>query len=70
MTDTIHAGHRERLRDRFIRDKGFENFEDHQILELLLFYSNARGDTNPLAHELLDQYGCSAYTGLAQMRND
>ena len=57
MTDTIHAGHRERLRDRFIRDKGFENFEDHQVLELLLFYSNARVDTNPLAHELLDQFG-------------
>ena len=53
----MHAGHRERMRDRFIRDKGFENFEDHQILELLLFYSNARGDTNPLAHELLDQFG-------------
>ena len=57
MNETMHAGHRERMRDRFIRDKGFENFEDHQILELLLFYSNARGDTNPLAHELLDQFG-------------
>ena len=57
MADTIHAGHREKMRDRFIREKGFENFEDHQILELLLFYANARGDTNPLAHQLLDEFG-------------
>ena len=57
MEDSIHAGHRERMRERFIHDKGFENFEDHQILELLLFYSKTRGDTNPLAHELLDQFG-------------
>lgn len=53
----LHEGHREKLRNRFIQDKGFENFEDHQILELLLFYANSRKDTNPLAHELLDQFG-------------
>ena len=57
MMDNIHSGHREKMRDRFIRDKGFENFEDHQILELLLFYAIPRSDTNPLAHELLDQFG-------------
>lgn len=57
MGENLHAGHREKMRDRFIRDKGFENFEDHQILELLLFYANARTDTNPIAHELLDQFG-------------
>ena len=53
----LHEGHREKLRNRFIQDKGFENFEDHQILELLLFYARARVDTNPLAHELLDRFG-------------
>ena len=57
MDKNLHAGHREKMRDRFIHDKGFENFEDHQILELLLFYANARGDTNPVAHELLEQFG-------------
>lgn len=57
MIGNLHEGHREKMRDRFIRDKGFENFEDHQILELLLFYANARGDTNPLAHTLLDTFG-------------
>ena len=53
----VHEGHREKLRNRFIKDKGFENFEDHQILELLLFYAKAQADTNPLAHELLDRFG-------------
>ena len=54
MTENIHAGHREKMRDRFIQDKGFENFQDHQILELLLFYANTRGDTNPLAYKLIE----------------
>lgn len=57
MAENLHEGHREKMRDRFIRDKGFENFEDHQILELLLFYANVRGDTNPLAHKLLETFG-------------
>ena len=55
--DQLHTGHREKLRLRFMNEKGFENFADHQILELLLFYANPRSDTNPLAHELLDQFG-------------
>jgi len=57
MAENVHTGHREKMRDRFIRDKGFENFEDHQILELLLFYANTRGDTNPVAHRLIDTFG-------------
>ena len=52
-----HQGHREKLRQRFIRENGFEHFEDHQILELLLFYANARSDTNPTAHALLNEFG-------------
>ncbi len=55
--DNPHKGHREKLRTRFIRENGFDSFEDHQILELLLFYTNPRGDTNPIAHELLDTFG-------------
>lgn len=57
MGESIHAGHRENMRRRFITEKGFENFKDHEILELLLFYANARGNTNPLAHELIDAFG-------------
>ena len=51
-----HSGHRERIRKRF-REEGLEHFEDHQVLELLLFYAIPRGDTNILAHELLRQFG-------------
>lgn len=53
----LHAGHRDKLRQRFIQEKGFEHFADHQILELLLFYANSRSDTNPIAHRLLDEFG-------------
>ena len=57
MSEKIHAGHRQKMMDRFIHDKGFENFADHQILELLLFYAHAQKDTNPVAHNLLDTFG-------------
>ena len=53
----LHAGHREKLRRRFMDENGFDHFADHQILELLLFYAEPRKDTNPLAHQLLDEFG-------------
>ena len=52
-----HSGHRDRLRNRFIKDGNFENFEPHNILELLLFYSIPRRDTNEIAHELINKFG-------------
>lgn len=53
---TMHEGHRGRMRERF-RQEGLEGFAAHEALELLLFYARARGDVNPLAHELLDTFG-------------
>ena len=53
---TMHEGHRRRLRERF-RLEGLENFQPHEVLELLLFYARARGDVNPLAHRLLEVFG-------------
>ena len=50
-----HKGHRERLRKRFI-ENGLDGFEEHQALELFLFYAIPRKDTNPLAHRLLGRY--------------
>ena len=52
----IHSGHRQRLTDEFIKD-GAENFSDVRALELLLFYSIPRVDTNPTAHKLLNAFG-------------
>lgn len=53
---TMHEGHRSRMRDRF-RKEGLEGFAPHEVLELLLFYARARGNVNPLAHDLLDAFG-------------
>ncbi len=52
----LHRGHRQRLKKRFL-EEGLDNFEPHNILELLLFFGIPRRDTNPLAHQLLDTYG-------------
>lgn len=53
---SIHDGHRQRLRERFLKE-GLENFDEVQVLELLLFYCIPRQDTNPIAHALLDWFG-------------
>jgi len=52
----MHEGHRERLRTRFIKE-GADSFAAHNLLELLLFYSIPRRDTNETAHKLLKQFG-------------
>jgi len=54
-----HDGHRERLRNRFLTF-GLDALEDHEVLELLLFYAIQRRDTNPLAHELIRVFGSLA----------
>lgn len=53
---SIHDGHRQRLKQRF-RKEGLDNFSEHQVLELLLFYCIPQRDTNPLAHALLEHFG-------------
>ncbi len=52
----VHAGHRDRLRARFLKE-GLDNFEDHNVLELLLFYCIPVRDTNGDAHNLMDRFG-------------
>ena len=49
-------GHRGRLRERMLRE-GLQSFQDHEVLELLLFQYIPRKDTNKLAHDLLDKFG-------------
>lgn len=55
----VHEGHRERIRQRF-REQGLLGFAEHEILELLLTFAIARKDVNPLAHELIAQFGSLA----------
>lgn len=52
----IHDGHRQRMKDRFIKH-GLDNFDDHNVLELLLFFAMPRRDVNPLAHNLMSRFG-------------
>lgn len=52
----LHTGHRKRLRERFLKE-GLDSFEDHQVLELLLFQAVPRLDTNPIAHKLMKRFG-------------
>ena len=51
-----HKDHRRRLKERYHRE-GLDNFEDHNVLELLLFFGIPYKDTNNLAHELLNRFG-------------
>ena len=52
----VHDGHRERVRDE-VRKNGLDNLPPHRVLEYLLFFAKARGDTNALAHALVERFG-------------
>ena len=52
-------GHRERLRERFLRT-GAKGLQDYELLELLLSYAIPRKDVKPQAKELLRRFGSLA----------
>ncbi len=52
---SMHDGHRQRLKSRFLQE-GLEHFEEKHALELLLFYCVPRVDTSPLAYRLLEHF--------------
>ena len=53
---SIHRQHRQRLKKRFLTE-GLDHFDSVNLLELILFYAIPQGDTNPIAHRLLDTFG-------------
>lgn len=55
----VHAGHRQRLKEQFVRH-GLDPINDVNVLELLLYYAIPRKDTNPVAHRLIDTFGSLA----------
>jgi len=55
----LHAGHRSRVKEEFLR-RGLDSFPEHRVLELLLFYAIPQGDTNELAHRLMERFGSLA----------
>ncbi len=56
MTDKLHSGHRERLRQRLMT-YGADALCEHELLELILFYALPRINTNELAHSLINEFG-------------
>lgn len=44
------------MRDRYIQN-GTDGMEAHEVLELMLYYTIPRCDTNPIAHKLIDTFG-------------
>ena len=52
----IYDGHRERVRERFLKG-GLANFNEKDALEFLLFYARPRQSTNQMAHVLLQKFG-------------
>ncbi len=54
-----YAGHRQRLRARFL-EAGGEALPDYELLELLLFLAQPRTDMKPVAKRLLARFGSFA----------
>jgi len=50
-----HAGHRARLRERFIKTGG-QGLADYEVIELLLTFAVPRRDTKPIAKELFRRF--------------
>lgn len=62
----LHRGHRARVK-RQILARGLDSMNDHQVAEAMLFYAIPRGDTNELAHELINRCG-GTLTGVLDTR--
>ncbi|WP_303834385.1 UPF0758 domain-containing protein [Ruminococcus flavefaciens] len=51
-----HAGHRSRMRQRFLAS-GQDGLFEHELLELILFYARPVVNTNGIAHDLINEFG-------------
>ncbi len=56
MGENVHKNHRQRVFAKF-DENGFNGMNEHEILEMLLFYGIPRVDTNEIAHNLLNEFG-------------
>ena len=55
-TINTHNGHRQRLRERFLKS-GAQALADYEILEMVLFAASSRTDTKPIAKKLIALFG-------------
>lgn len=51
-----HEGHRQRMWQKYL-EHGIEIFEEHELLEILLFILIPRVNTNEISHDLIDRFG-------------
>ncbi len=56
MTKHEHSGHRERMKNKLMQI-GLENFQEHEMLEILLFFGIPYKNTNIIAHTLIKKFG-------------
>ena len=54
--ENLHKGHGKRVKAKFCKS-GLGVFEEHEVLELILFYAIPQRDTNELAHKLIKKFG-------------
>lgn len=66
--ENMHKGHRQRMRDKF-REIGFKGWSEVEVLEYMLYNVYRQGDTNPIAHKLL-QYSGQNIVELMRQVND
>lgn len=52
----IHSGHRQRMKEKVLHH-GLDALADHEVLEVLLYFTLPRVDTNSLAHRLMAHFG-------------
>ena len=52
----INSQHRSRQKKKFL-ENGLDGFQQHEILEAMLFYSIPQADTKPIAKALLKEFG-------------
>ncbi len=55
-SNSPNAGHRKRLRERFLKG-GFDAFHDYEVVELLLTLGTPRKDCKQLARDVLRKFG-------------
>ena len=53
--EKLHAGHRARMRRKFL-SYGPRIFDTYELLEMLLYYAIPYKDTNPIAKRLLMEF--------------
>lgn len=55
-SSNVHSGHRQRMMKKYFAN-GINVFEEHEMLEIVLYSMFSRCNTNDIAHELIKKFG-------------